>query len=226
MAAFLLLVGAAAGLAVVAPAALPYGHCYDDNLTEHGGRVLQLHGVVVCEPCTQLRGLDDCADRCRALQSSSPGHNYTVAGVEAGHECICGHFIKKPNLLAPDKECNIKCIGNSSAECGGEFRLWAANISDIPPGPPPPPPPPPDFLESRDIRAGIHVLTEAYLDQCYCVFNPKRGPAAHGTWTCVITADQFHEGGFGEHIESLVSEDSGASWQQYRTVEPDNVGTY
>jgi hypothetical protein len=42
----------------------------------------------------------------------------------------------------------------------------------------------------------------------------------------VITADQFHEGGFGEHIESLVSEDSGASWQQYRTVEPDNVGTY
>ena len=207
----------------LAGAPLPYGRCYLDNLTgTGGGRVLQLHGQVACEPCEHLTGLPDCGARCRAL-------NYTMAGVEAGHECICGHFIKDPQLVAPDDECELPCVGipptggQPAAFCGGRYRLWAANVTDIPPAPPPPPPPPPDFLESRDIRDGIMVLEEEYLDQCYCVFNPRRGPPEHGTWTCVITADQFHEGGAGEHIEALVSETSGATWEQHRTVEPDNM---
>jgi hypothetical protein len=40
----------------------------------------------------------------------------------------------------------------------------------------------------------------------YCVVNARVEPV---TWTCVITADEFHEGGAGEHIEALVSTDRG-----------------
>ena len=195
-------------LGLIPSSPLPFGACFNDSLSAHGSRVMQLEHVV-CEPCTALDGIEWCAAQCRAA-------NYSLAGVEAGHECVCGNALADPTALTPPEQCDTPCVSNPHETCGGMFRLYAANVSAVPP----PPPPPPDFLESRDIRAGTLVLEDNYLDQCYCVVNERVTPV---TWTCVITADSFHEGGHGEHIESLVSTDRGKSWSRHKTVEPDNM---
>jgi hypothetical protein len=193
-----------------------YGVCLSDSMTDGpngtGTRVPQLE-TNACEPCSSLSGLPACASMCRDL-------NFSVAGVEAGHQCACGNALRFPQAVLNDSECNTPCISNPQAMCGGSFKIFAANVSDVPPAPPPPPPPPPDFLESRNILAGTLVLNDSYLDQCYCVVNVRVTPV---TWTCVITADGFHEGGSGEHIEALVSTDRGKRWTRHRTVEPENM---
>ena len=191
----------------------PYGMCLNDSFFAlNGSRLTQLASNA-CEPCAQLTGLEQCAGLCRA-------QNFSIAGVESGHQCACGDTLQFPQAVLPDSECNTPCVSNPQAECGGSFKLFAAHVSDVPPAPPPPPPPPPDFLESRDILAGTLVLSDNYLDQCYCVVNVAVSPV---TWTCVITADGFHEGGSGEHIEALVSTDRGKHWTRHKTVEPENM---
>jgi hypothetical protein len=114
----------------------------------------------VCEPCPALTGLGWCAAQCAQL-------NFSLAGVEAGHECVCGNSLADASQAVPAAQCDSPCVSDPSASCGGIFRVLVANVSDVPPAPPPPPPPAPDYLEPRDIRAGILVANDSYLDQAY-----------------------------------------------------------
>jgi hypothetical protein len=36
---------------------------------------------------------------------------FPLAGVEASHQCACGHKLTAPNLTAPLAECNETCTG-------------------------------------------------------------------------------------------------------------------
>lgn len=93
---------------------------------------------------------NDCAhlsrERCGQLCRDA---GFQVAGVEASHECTCGHELSHPNLVVPSSECDEVCTGDENETCGAAFRLWAFNASSVgppkplPPGPPPGPGPPP-----------------------------------------------------------------------------------
>lgn len=67
---------------------------------------------------------------------------YPLAGVEASHECSCGHTLTAPTKTAPTSECNEPCTGHYKNEtCGGNLRIWVFDSSSV--GPPPLPPTPP-----------------------------------------------------------------------------------
>jgi hypothetical protein len=56
----------------------------------------------------------------------------------------------------------------------------------------------------------------AYNDQPYCTFLPSRS-----RWLCVITTNAgAREGGAGEHMESLFSDDAGRTWSAGAPIEP------
>ena len=39
---------------------------------------------------------------------------FKLAGVEAGHQCACGHALVAPTQTAPGSECNEPCTGTSN----------------------------------------------------------------------------------------------------------------
>lgn len=84
--------------------------CYSEGTT---GRTLT-HGVSgAVVPEAQMT-----VDRCTAACASA---GFSLAGVEYGSECFCGHVIS--NGGAPATGCNMVCNGNSSEFCGAGGRL-------------------------------------------------------------------------------------------------------
>ena len=75
------------------------------------------------------------------------------------------------------------------------------------------------FLDSRNIRNGISMLTTGYTDQPYCAINPNSKIAGGEAWTCVITASKGSEGSAGEQVYSVVSDDQGVTWSDPVAVE-------
>ena len=167
----------------------------------------------VCEVSGMCSGLtrERCAQACRAL-------NYTLFGVEAGHQCYCDNKIAHPGALLPsgsthcNKPCSgaKRCVGAEHETCGASNQLWVEEVHGVPlpvnctPAPPPAPQIPVGVqpTEPRNIVSGTTMFKTGYLDQPYCVENP-----VNDEWTCTTTAGGVHEGGGDEHMISQVSSD-------------------
>lgn len=102
--------------------------------------------------------LDHCAQICQ-------DHQFTLAGVEDGHQCFCGN---STTANETSHGCTAKCASNSSEICGGGYCVNVYEFACAgPPSPPLPGPQPqpghkpspnlcPDF--SRDYcKAGVPV---------------------------------------------------------------------
>ena len=44
---------------------------------------------------------------------------YTIAGVEDGHQCFCGHSVPTWAKKAADTFCSMPCKGDAEESCGG-----------------------------------------------------------------------------------------------------------
>ncbi|KAM3508392.1 hypothetical protein MY10362_001195 [Beauveria mimosiformis] len=89
-----------------------YHGCYEDNVNQSKVFFWQnlFPDVMTPEMC-----LNRCAD-----------FGYMAAGLEYGQECYCGdpeNIIVKKSTKKAEKECDVPCVGNSSAFCGGGSRL-------------------------------------------------------------------------------------------------------
>jgi hypothetical protein len=189
--------------------------CYTDSLSN---RLL---------PHMPLKNMDPTinAETCNAACAAK---NYTVGGLEAGHACMCGNELTPPiGPLLPMIDCCTPCIGNASQVCGGEFKLLVFNVGKPPVHPPAECPQFQPVEDPRHIRKGVHMLTQGYLDQPYCVvMRPKKHDAERpGRWVCTITGSMGGEGSAGEHVQTLYSDDSGATWSDPVSVEPNPINT-
>lgn len=74
--------------------------------------------------------------------------------------------------------------------------------------------------DRRVLSAG-HLMGEwAYADQPYCVVLPP-ADGRQRRWLCAVTVNNaLREGGAGEHVVSLFSDDQGASWSSPLPLEP------
>jgi hypothetical protein len=112
---------------------------------------------------------------------------YSVAGVEDGAQCFCGHSVPSWAKKAADSFCSAPCKGDAEETCGGDNALLALPFHcngppgpappPYPPQPPPPPPPPPPgprppfkpgdmnilFIGSDDMRAELGVYGSDHM---------------------------------------------------------------
>ena len=92
------------------------------------------------------------------------------------------------------------------------------------------------YLDSRDITNGIIMIEKIYTDQPYCaqleMTTTSSSTSTFSTsstmftrWTCVITINNYvgkdghSEGGDGEHVVSIYSDDYGQTWSNYTLIE-------
>lgn len=59
---------------------------------------------------------------------------YTYYGLEYARECWCGNDLAAGSIKAPEADCSMKCKGNSTQKCGGNWRLNMFTIAaaDVP----------------------------------------------------------------------------------------------
>jgi hypothetical protein len=91
--------------------------------------------------------------RCAALRPAPlaqicEDHKFSLAGVEYGHQCMCGNAAASNAKEAPAADCGMACSANATQKCGGSNRMdvysfQCAGPPDPTPTPPPPPPPKP-----------------------------------------------------------------------------------
>ncbi|NOZ21301.1 MAG: hypothetical protein GXP25_09450 [Planctomycetes bacterium] len=74
--------------------------------------------------------------------------------------------------------------------------------------------PPDPAIDSRNITHGREIPSEGYSDQPYVVINDD------GSWLCVMTTGQGHEGAPGQHVVTTRSTDQGKTWSDPVDVEP------
>ena len=152
----LLLSAGGAAAAVDAPG------CYVDDATVGGvpHRLMLFSAFKNMDP---IISVDTCDAACAA-------HNFTLAGLEAGHGCFCSDALAPPvQPPRPTIECCTPCIGNSSQVCGGVFRLLVFKVGEPPLAPPATCPQFQPVVDPRHIRLGVKMLEQGYLDQPYCV---------------------------------------------------------
>lgn len=65
----------------------------------------------------------------------------------------------------------------------------------------------------RNIRHGHVIPDEGYCDQPYVVITHD------GSWLCVITTGNGHEGQGGQHVVSTISRDQGKTWSPLVDIE-------
>ena len=118
--------------------------------------------------CGARRGLckylsrELCGQQCRLA-------GYTVAGVEAGHQCGCANTtLTHTSATAPTAECDTPCNGAAKETCGGHLRVWVFNSSSLGPPPPLPPPPPPPLPQPPPCAA---IKAQAKCLSPRCVWN-------------------------------------------------------
>ncbi len=70
------------------------------------------------------------------------------------------------------------------------------------------------MMDERDIANGLIIPSEGYCDEPYVAKLPD------GTWLCVMTTGQGHEGQQGQHIVSCRSTDCGQTWSALVDIEP------
>eukprot|EP00038_Savillea_parva_P004161 m.134704 g.134704 ORF g.134704 m.134704 type:complete len:790 (-) comp11396_c1_seq4:1552-3921(-) len=149
-------------------------------------------------------------------QSECAAQGYAWAGVEAAYGCFCGNSNGTAIVPAPSSACCSPCTGDNAEFCGAKFRVWvfASKTSTAPPEPTGC-----VSTDPRDINTGTVMISAGYLDQPYC------DVLSSGRWICTITYDSAHEGGAGEHIAALWSDDVGATWSAPVSVEPAPLNT-
>ena len=110
---------------VLAGCSLQGAQCYVDD----DSRILnEAHfaGALTTEYCAQY-----CHDA-----------NFSLAGVENGGECYCGHNVRAGAKRADASDCNKPCTGDEHEHCGGFWRLSVFSFScsgkpvPVPKGPP------------------------------------------------------------------------------------------
>ncbi|KJK78891.1 hypothetical protein H634G_05705 [Metarhizium anisopliae BRIP 53293] len=103
---------------VAPPAAIPtvgqweYQGCYQDNVNQQRTFFWQNFMNTDMTP-------KKCLDLCGSF-------GYMAAGLEYGKECYCGdpaNIAVQGSQKVDDKQCNIPCVGNASAYCGGGSLL-------------------------------------------------------------------------------------------------------
>eukprot|EP01052_Picozoa_sp_SAG31_P048540 SAG31_NODE_10202_length_1171_cov_2.652985_1_plen_234_part_10 len=116
----------------------------------------------VCEHtgmCTALTH-ESCAAACRSL-------NFSLYGVEAGHQCYCDDQLAHPGQLLPNNHtaCRDPCAGNghcfTNEMCGGSFQLWVGIVADA--APPQNCSPPVQPAEPRNIVNGTLMYKTGIL---------------------------------------------------------------
>lgn len=70
------------------------------------------------------------------------------------------------------------------------------------------------MMDERDIANGSMIPSEGYCDQPYVA------KLSDGTWLCVMTTGQGHEGHQGQHIVSCRSTNLGRTWSNLVDIEP------
>jgi hypothetical protein len=109
------------------------------------------HAVCPFAGCCSL-SRELCGRRCGAA-------GFPLAGVEAGHQCLCGPALTNVSATAPAPECGARaCTGAAGEACGGDLRLWVFNSSWLGPPPPlpPPSPPPPVPVAQREVMLWVY----------------------------------------------------------------------
>merc|ERR1719234_521146 len=48
---------------------------------------------------------------------------YSYAGVQTGYQCWCGNQTPSASKIVSNRECNVRCAGDSSIKCGGVWRM-------------------------------------------------------------------------------------------------------
>lgn len=146
------------------------------------------------------------------------GRGLALSGVEAAYGCFCGNGSAAAVLPRPAAECCAPCDANGTEGCGDKFRVWVSAASSPRTnkactglGPP---------RDPRDIRLGAVMLASGYLDQPYCAVMP-----GSGRWVCTVTAAPAAEGGGGEHVSALWSDDAGVRWSAPVQIEPEPLGS-
>ena len=82
-------------------------------------------------------------DLCAHLTRESCGNacvrlGYHLAGVEAGHQCMCAARVQNASALTDMSECSSPCTGDSQETCGGKYRAFVFNAENRTlPHPPP-----------------------------------------------------------------------------------------
>ena len=54
---------------------------------------------------------------------------FSFAGVQWAKECWCGHTSPPADKIVDQKECNMKCAGDSASKCGGSCRMGVFSTS-------------------------------------------------------------------------------------------------
>eukprot|EP01084_Bolivina_argentea_P161617 281344_1 len=81
--------------------------------------------------------------------------------------------------------------------------------------------------DPRNVSSGTIMYNWNYLDQPYCIIIPNNTTPYNessmdikpGNWVCIITGSPSGEGGRGERVLSLYSEDNGNTWSKPIDVE-------
>eukprot|EP01084_Bolivina_argentea_P139512 245421_1 len=87
--------------------------------------------------------------------------------------------------------------------------------------------------DPRNVSSGIIMYKWDYLDQPYCIIIPNNTTPYNkssmdikpGNWVCIITGSPSKEGGSGERVLSLYSEDNGNTWSKPIEVESNTTLT-
>ncbi len=72
------------------------------------------------------------------------------------------------------------------------------------------------MIDERNIASGSVIPSEGYCDQPYVA------KLSDGSWLCVMTTGEGHEGEQGQHIVSCRSTDFGRTWSSLTDIEPGN----
>ena len=81
------------------------------------------------------------------------------------------------------------------------------------------------FQDPRDITNGIIMLEQIYTDQPYCTQIIVHSQPIQHRWVCVVTVNNYiskngrSEGGYGEHVVSIYSDDLGQTWSDPASIE-------
>ena len=68
--------------------------------------------------------------------------------------------------------------------------------------------------DTRNIVTGTAIPSISYADQPYIAVTSR------GSWVCVLTTGEAHEGSKGQHVVSSTSSDQGHSWSSLVAIEP------
>ncbi|WWC92585.1 uncharacterized protein L201_007544 [Kwoniella dendrophila CBS 6074] len=85
--------------------------------------------------------IDEVSMTTQSCQTTCQGKGYTYAGVEYGNQCFCDNYVTygewSSGASAAEADCNDPCVGNTTENCGGDWRLrsfrWTNEVEAVTP---------------------------------------------------------------------------------------------